>query len=97
MQTKGKEGKPAERYVDFPGPIERSLVNVLACEGQLPMLDRIQKERIYLTNICSSCRKVVESNWHIIIECMIVQEVWKWISPNFGSRQSSSERGYFRA
>ncbi|KAF3791716.1 hypothetical protein EJ110_NYTH13738 [Nymphaea thermarum] len=55
----------------------------IACEGRLPTLDRIQKTGVQLANRCSFCYCAEETNVHVLMNCKIAKEVWKYIAAKF--------------
>ncbi|KAF3773102.1 hypothetical protein EJ110_NYTH56156 [Nymphaea thermarum] len=55
----------------------------IACEGRLPTLDRIQKTGIHLANRCSFCHCEEETNAHVLINCKVAKEVWRYIAAKF--------------
>ncbi|KAF3782380.1 hypothetical protein EJ110_NYTH34519 [Nymphaea thermarum] len=55
----------------------------IACEGRLPTLDGIQKTGIHLANRCFFCYCAEETNAHVLINCKIVNEVWRHITVKF--------------
>ncbi|KAF3773305.1 putative ribonuclease H protein [Nymphaea thermarum] len=55
----------------------------IACEGRLPTLDRIQKTGIHLANRCSFCQCEEETNAHVLINCKVAKEVWRYIAAKF--------------
>ncbi|KAF3784492.1 hypothetical protein EJ110_NYTH23280 [Nymphaea thermarum] len=55
----------------------------IAYEGRLPTLDRIQKTGIHLANRCSFCHCVEETNAHVLINCNVAKEVWRYIAAKF--------------
>ncbi|KAF3776189.1 hypothetical protein EJ110_NYTH48897 [Nymphaea thermarum] len=55
----------------------------IACEGRLPILVRIPKTGIHLANRCSFCHCEEETNAHVLINCKVAKEVWRYIAAKF--------------
>ncbi|KAF3782894.1 hypothetical protein EJ110_NYTH33503 [Nymphaea thermarum] len=52
-------------------------------EGILHTLDRIQKTGIHLANRCSFCQCDEETNAHVLSNCKVATEVWRYITAKF--------------
>ncbi|KAF3774610.1 hypothetical protein EJ110_NYTH47389 [Nymphaea thermarum] len=64
-------------------PAKSCWYSYIACEGRLPTLDRIQKTGVQLANRCSFCYCAEETNAHVLMNCKIAKEVWKYIAAKF--------------
>ncbi|KAF3782671.1 putative ribonuclease H protein [Nymphaea thermarum] len=64
-------------------PAKSCWYSYIACEGRLPTLDRIQKTGVQLANRCSFCYCAEETNAHVLMNCKIAREVWKYIAAKF--------------
>ncbi|KAF3773282.1 hypothetical protein EJ110_NYTH48363 [Nymphaea thermarum] len=64
-------------------PTKSYRCSYIACEGRLPTLDRIQRTGMHLANCCSFCYCAEETNAHVLINCKIAKEVWRYIAAKF--------------
>ncbi|KAF3786554.1 hypothetical protein EJ110_NYTH20808 [Nymphaea thermarum] len=77
-----KESWRRKIWVSY-APAKSCWYSYIACEGRLPTLDRIQKTGVQLANRCSFCYCAEETNVHVLMNCKISKEVWKYIAAKF--------------